>query len=468
MDADIQFGDLEEAQPETHLRPDRNKHYAVVAYDSPDERDLPIFIDLDVMRDIEIHAQSNTNVELGGVLLGGQYEDEDGEPFVIITDSLRAQHYEATKGSFKFTHETWEQISRERDSFPDDLQMVGWYHTHPDWGVFLSGMDMFICDNFFNKPLDVALVVDPCRRDRGMFMWTGESSARIRQTGGFFLVSSRFRQRELELFATQLEGKFMMAGDPRYSGAAQFGPMPAPVVNISEQRNNPWQGIAIMGMLTMQFLVLVLIAWKLLAPPAAADEKLTEQIAALEKKVDDVSAGQDRRSRLDVQGEILDALVARLEGGEKGVVLELEDLKRKYERELLAAEEKLDVYENLRKTKAALASDLTDARATSAARKKSLDDKLEELAAANSKIKEHEREIATLKKELKGAEDGGADKESSSSISWWTIGIASGIVLVLLVAGVAAAIALRKEDEEKAKKKPADEKSEEKPNSDKA
>jgi proteasome lid subunit RPN8/RPN11 len=40
--------------------------------------------------------------------------------------------------------------------------MVGWYHTHPDWGVFLSSMDMFICDNFFNK-LDVAYVIDPWR-----------------------------------------------------------------------------------------------------------------------------------------------------------------------------------------------------------------------------------------------------------------------------------------------------------------
>src|SRR5262245_25919176 len=100
---------------------------------------------------MEDHAQSDTTVELGGVLLGGVHEDEDGKPFVVVTDSLRAQHYESTKGSFKFTHDTWSQITREREEFPAELQMVGWYHTHPDWGVFLSGMDMFICDNFFNR-----------------------------------------------------------------------------------------------------------------------------------------------------------------------------------------------------------------------------------------------------------------------------------------------------------------------------
>src|SRR5687767_8759547 len=155
---------------------------------------------------MEDHAQSDTTVELGGVLLGGHYEDNDGQPFVVVTDSLRAQHYESTKGSFKFTHDTWSQITRERDEFSDDLQMVGWYHTHPDWGVFLSGMDMFICDNFFNKPLDVALVIDPCRDDRGFFQWTGDPSQRKRRLGGFYLIGSRFRAAEIEHDAVQLEG----------------------------------------------------------------------------------------------------------------------------------------------------------------------------------------------------------------------------------------------------------------------
>ena len=104
MSDDIQFGDVEEAQPQKDLRPDRNRHFAVVAYGKPVERDLPIFVDLDVLLDMETHAATDTSVELGGVMLGGHYHDEDGKPFVVITDTLRAEHYESTKGSFKFTH----------------------------------------------------------------------------------------------------------------------------------------------------------------------------------------------------------------------------------------------------------------------------------------------------------------------------------------------------------------------------
>ena len=68
-DTDIHFGDLEESSPAARLRPDRNKHFAVVGYEQPSERDLPVFIDVDVVRDIEAHANSDTSVELGGVLL---------------------------------------------------------------------------------------------------------------------------------------------------------------------------------------------------------------------------------------------------------------------------------------------------------------------------------------------------------------------------------------------------------------
>ena len=97
MDTDIQFGDVEETGPEVQLRPDQNPHYAIVPVHDPGSADLPIYVDVDVMRDMESHALTDTSVELGGVMLGGQYEDDDGNPFVVVTDSLRAEHYEANQ-----------------------------------------------------------------------------------------------------------------------------------------------------------------------------------------------------------------------------------------------------------------------------------------------------------------------------------------------------------------------------------
>lgn len=271
MDQDIHFGQVEQPQPERRRRPDHDRQFESVGCGQMDDVELPIFVDLDVMRDMEGHARTNTQVELGGVLLGGKYVDEQGQPFVVVEQSLRAEHYEATRGSFKFTHDTWARITRDREDFPGDLKLVGWYHTHPDWGVFLSGMDLFICENFFADSLDVALVIDPCRGDRGWFHWSGPPGARTKQrTGGFHLFANRFRRSELLHFATALAEVNPAYHDSRYDGSFGGSDM-QPVVHLHQQQSG-LQMIALLGMLTIQILFVGLIAWRILFPPAPQPE----------------------------------------------------------------------------------------------------------------------------------------------------------------------------------------------------
>jgi proteasome lid subunit RPN8/RPN11 len=433
MDVDIQFGELEEAAPQARLRPDRNRHYAVVAYGSPRERDLPIFVDVDVMRDMEAHALSNTSVELGGVMLGGQFEDQGGRPFVLVTDSLRAEHYESTKGSFKFTHDTWAKISRQRDEFPADLQMVGWYHTHPDWGVFLSGMDLFICENFFNKPLDVALVIDPCRGERGMFQRADEPAKRVRRTGGFFLMASRFRQQELELYAAQLEGRLIMTTDPR------FGPFPAPVVNVGEPRS-PWQGLAALGMLTAQFVLLALIAWRLLSadhPPA--------RVAALEGYMQQ----QVEAERIEAEKELLDRVFQDLKGEPEGTVPSLMELKKQNDDLLgdLRAQRVLVSNrdgEITRLERKLLAADNTQMR---------LQQALASLEAENDRLDDENRTLQAEVKELEQAQ--AKEGDGGRRFGWpWIAATAAAAAAAL---GVAAVVFLWRKEAGEEDDQPADE-----------
>jgi proteasome lid subunit RPN8/RPN11 len=320
MDQEFQFGELARAEPGTGLRPDHNRHYAVVPVQGPAVEDLPIFVDLDALRDMEDHARSDTSVELGGVLLGCQQRDAAGKPFLVISDSVRARHYQATKGSFRFTHETWEGISRERDEFPADVQMVGWYHTHPDWGVFLSGMDMFICDHFFNRPLDVALVIDPCQQDRGFFQWTGDHGQRIRRTSGFYLIASRFRRAELEEYAAWLEGGNEMTSDPRH-GAGYRGQIPSAAVPLTHAAV-AGQQVGLWGTLALQFCLLAVIAWRLApaTPSAAADSQAQRASAA---RLELPAAAAQRDVVLDAKLEVLDLVVSRMVDAPESLVTRL-------------------------------------------------------------------------------------------------------------------------------------------------
>jgi proteasome lid subunit RPN8/RPN11 len=123
------------------------------------------------------HGKSITSVEVCGVLVGNVYQDEQG-PYLYIAGAIRGDRASGLAAQVTFTAETWSAIQEVMDRDHPDERIVGWYHTHPGFGVFLSGMDLFIQDHFFNLPWQVALVYDPIGGDEGMFFWREGKSDR--------------------------------------------------------------------------------------------------------------------------------------------------------------------------------------------------------------------------------------------------------------------------------------------------
>lgn len=428
MDSEIEFGEIEEVPPETQTPPDRNRHFAVVSCQNPAEGELRIFVDLDVMREMESHASSDTRVELGGVLLGGQFEDEDGQPFVVVSDSLRAEHYEATKGSFKFTHETWEQISRQREEFPSDLQMVGWYHTHPDWGVFLSGMDLFICDHFFNRPLDLALVIDPCRFDRGWFQWTGHED-QPQRTGGFYLMASRFRENELQQYAQELRGEMPMRLDPRPSPiAGQIQPSTTHVAIPATRA--PWLELGVLGLLAMQFLMMCFLAlqtiWWSQNGGGAKQESQESQVG---RQLVDLERARSAELTVEVQREILQDFVLAA-GGDLQLARRLEESE----------------VENRRSRSSLQAQNYFNGELTAEIEQLQSDSKsLEErLLAQKTRLTEAQSEVKRLQVELsqRTQDDTLGDDQSRAGYAWYRdwfyLVVVAGIGLLGAMAGAAS------------------------------
>lgn len=119
---------------------------------------------------IHEHGKSRTDVEICGVLVGRLCRDRFG-PYLLIRDVVRGNEATERAAQVTFTAETWERIHAEMEArFPEE-KIVGWYHTHPGFGIFLSGMDLFIQEHFFNLPWQVAFVYDPIGGDEGLFTW---------------------------------------------------------------------------------------------------------------------------------------------------------------------------------------------------------------------------------------------------------------------------------------------------------
>jgi proteasome lid subunit RPN8/RPN11 len=128
-----------------------------------------IVIKQSVLNDIRRHGRSS-NHEICGVLVGDVFLDDHG-PYLYIQSSLRGNFASAKTTAVTFTAETWTDIQQTMEQRHPEKKILGWYHTHPNFGIFLSDMDLFIHENFFGLPWQVALVFDPVREERGIFVW---------------------------------------------------------------------------------------------------------------------------------------------------------------------------------------------------------------------------------------------------------------------------------------------------------
>lgn len=141
------------------------------------QKKYQVIVDSAVMDEIHRHGKTNTDVELCGVLIGNVYQD-GAAPYLEIDGSIRGNAAVSKGTQVTFTSETWTRIHEVLEREYPDRRIVGWYHTHPGFGIFLSGMDLFIQDHFFNAPWQVAFVYDPIGGDEGMFVWRKGKSLR--------------------------------------------------------------------------------------------------------------------------------------------------------------------------------------------------------------------------------------------------------------------------------------------------
>ena len=147
------------------------------------EENKNIYILQSVYKEIHKFTQNKTTNESGGMLVGTILE-EFGKTNIIISGFVEAKYCEATPTTLKFTHETWEYVHKEIEKRHPGKKIVGWIHTHPDFGIFLSEYDKFIHQNFFNEDYQVAYVVDPIQKIEGFYFWINE---KIEKCKGFYI-----------------------------------------------------------------------------------------------------------------------------------------------------------------------------------------------------------------------------------------------------------------------------------------
>ena len=159
----------------SHVAPDTGPVRRLDRVTGTREDGFVVVIQRSALDAIHAHGQSETGVEVCGVLVGELRHDRTG-PYLLITAHIAGDKASSRETQVTFTAETWNVIQAEMEKNHAGRKVVGWYHTHPGFGVFLSGMDLFIQDNFFNLAWQVAWVYDPIAGTDGVFVWRGGKS----------------------------------------------------------------------------------------------------------------------------------------------------------------------------------------------------------------------------------------------------------------------------------------------------
>ncbi len=151
-----------------------------------------IFLTQQAYLRINAHAISDMDNEVGGWLAGRWCKDtETGKEFVVVEALLPAQQVRSGSTFLTFTHDSQVAMLAALEERYSKKGVVGWYHTHPRMGIFLSGYDTWLHDHFFPHPWQVALVVEPHTGVGGFFVRNKDNKLDPRKYYGFHELQNR-------------------------------------------------------------------------------------------------------------------------------------------------------------------------------------------------------------------------------------------------------------------------------------
>lgn len=125
---------------------------------------------------------NSPNIETGGILVGHPFQTlgNEGKTFTVIVGAVQQDSDSRSVGHFTVTPREIATARTEMEEIYPGLVAVGWYHSHPGHGVFLSGQDMAIARSIYNAEWHVALVVDPTKKQRPVGFFRGPEGEKLK------------------------------------------------------------------------------------------------------------------------------------------------------------------------------------------------------------------------------------------------------------------------------------------------
>jgi proteasome lid subunit RPN8/RPN11 len=141
-----------------------------IVWGIPDDSHVKIVIKYSAYESFMKHSLSKNHSEVGGLLIGEVYKDEN-HYYVQIDESEPDYNGIGEPASYVFTNESWMNLVKCIENKYPSKRIVGWYHSHPGYSAFFSPTDVKSHQTYFNQPWMIGLVIDPIKNE-GIFYCT--------------------------------------------------------------------------------------------------------------------------------------------------------------------------------------------------------------------------------------------------------------------------------------------------------
>ncbi len=134
---------------------------------------FPVYINEETIKKIILYCK-NFKKEIFGYLIGIILKWKEKtyikiEEILFLLGAIHSEDYstaqiEGTAGKYE---SKFRRLKKKQKT--ENIRVVGWWHSHPGFGCFLSPTDLKTQEYFFPESYQVALVVDPVRDELGFY-----------------------------------------------------------------------------------------------------------------------------------------------------------------------------------------------------------------------------------------------------------------------------------------------------------
>ena len=154
---------------------------------------FPVYIYEEVLEQIK-DLSNNSEKEIFGYLIGDILKWKEKIYIVIeeqlfIEGAIHSHQFSTSQIEGKAGEYEKEFQKMKINKKNDNLRVVGWWHSHPDFGCFLSPADLQTQEYFFPESYQVALVVDPVRDEFKFFTVDKTSKSKYKAVSNAIISS---------------------------------------------------------------------------------------------------------------------------------------------------------------------------------------------------------------------------------------------------------------------------------------